>query len=169
MLGPRQSDTGNPTLVKVLPPLRLARVIWIGSPTEGVSLIDTTVALAVFSLTIGVFFAALSVGVFFTGRIKDEVASSNLAVSQLEDSLSQTYQDLGEYPTVATGGYSLSNDNFVIDPLILQRLTTSISNVDRDLVPLTTHKLNESFEATPPPPSFSSPKGISNGLTTWTP
>ena len=123
---------------------------------QGAGLLEVVVALTIFSIALAVVPAALTAGLGLTLRVSNETTAVTLATSQLEDTLAQPYVELADYPIIpATGGFSVAFDNFVIDPILLQRIKVTISKGSETLIGLTTHKVNDNFVAAPPVLRFS--------------
>ena len=108
------------------------------------------VSLTLFSITASVFIVSLTPGLRVTEMAVEESDANTVATSQVENTLGQAYAEPPIYPTVATtGGLTISFDNFVLDPTLLQRITITIADEDKTLLELTTYKTNEVFVASP--------------------
>ena len=113
------------------------------------------VSLTLFSITATVFIISLTAGLRITELAVEESDAATVATSQVENTLGQAYAEPPNYPTVtSTGGLSISFDNFVLDPTLLQRITVTVSDEDATILELTTYKTNETFIASPPALQF---------------
>ena len=117
----------------------------------GFTLIEIVIAVALLGLVATALLAALATGMRLSVNIEDQTVSASLVTSQLEDTLSQGYVEPADYPTVSVPeGFSLSFDNFVLKPTLLERITVAVSNAFEELFSITTHKVNTAFVASPP-------------------
>ncbi|MFC1925596.1 hypothetical protein ACFLW2_02745 [Chloroflexota bacterium] len=119
---------------------------------KGVTLLESVVSMTILAIVVGSIVTGLSTGMFTGVKVQDSSIAANLATSQLEDSLDQTYSDPPDYPILTTPeGYSVSWDNYVDYPTLLQTITAVVSNRDGEtVIELTTVKVNESYIASPP-------------------
>ena len=118
---------------------------------ERVMLIEIVVAVALLGMVATALLAALATGMRLSVNIEDQTVSASLVTSQLEDTLSQGYVEPADYPSVSVPeGFSLSFNNFVIRPTLLERITVAVSSAAEQLFTITTHKVNTAFVASPP-------------------
>ena len=121
-----------------------------GSET-GLSLIEIIVSVALVGIAATGLLAALATGLRVNVVIDDQTVSASLVTSQLEDTLSRTYVEPAEYPTITEPeGFTLAFDNLVLQPTLLERITVTVSDAVKELFSITTHKVNTTFAAGPP-------------------
>ena len=124
---------------------------------SGVTLLEMAVSIALFSISITIVTGALTVGTGLTQQAGDQTGASTVGTSQLEDTLSKTYVEPADYSTITeTGGLTITFNNFVISPTLLERITVIVSDTDGvELLNVSTHKVNDAFLAGPPALQFS--------------
>lgn len=118
---------------------------------SGFTLIELVVALALLGITITGMLFGLSTGVLSEKTVEDVNITSSLARSQLEHTLAQTYVEPPIYPTIsAPAGYSISFNNTVLTPTLLEEISVTVSDTQKALVTLNTYKINSAYVAGPP-------------------
>jgi hypothetical protein len=116
----------------------------------GASLLEVVVATAILSLASVAFLGALSTALTVGVRVEETSLASSQAVIQLESALAQPYAEPPDYSTVPPPApYMVVTDTFVISPTLEQRLTVNVSSDLRDVLAVSTHKVNTSFVASP--------------------
>ena len=116
----------------------------------GLTLIEVIAAVALLGILATGLVAAMATGLRASLVVEDQTISATAVTSQIEDILSQTYVEPAGYPEVnVPEGYSLSVDNLVVEPTVLESITVSISGAD-PLFDITTYKVNDDFVASPP-------------------
>ncbi len=105
----------------------------------GMTLLEVVISLAILGIVATGFLTGLSTGLYSQVHTEDTINAANLATSQLEYALSQSYIEPPQYSEVTPPqGYSLSSDNSVIDPTLLERITASVSIAGKTLLDVTT-------------------------------
>ena len=123
----------------------------LGGCEKGFSLIEIIVALMLLGLVATGLLAAMATGLRVSLIVEDQTTSASMVTSQLEDTLSRSYVEPAEYPTVSLPeGFSLSFDNLILEPTLLERIKVSIFSAAKELYYVTTFKVNSSFVASPP-------------------
>ncbi len=156
--------TGEPELRMKRTTLHMARAglspvaLWMRSSLAqlarsqaGVSLMEVVIAVALMGVVMTGLAAALAAGLRAVLIVEDQTVSTSFATAQLEDTLSQPYVEPADYAVVALPeGFSVAFDNLVLKPTLLSRITAILSDATRELIRITTHKVNEAFVASPP-------------------
>ncbi len=127
------------------PPGRVTRA------ASGFILVELIVALTLLGITITGLLFGVSTGISSEKVVEDINIASSLARSQLEHTLAQPYVEPPIYPTItAPAGYNISFSNIVVEPLLLAKISVTVSNPEKALVTLDTYKANTSYVAGPP-------------------
>ncbi|MCH9036884.1 MAG: type II secretion system protein, partial [Chloroflexi bacterium] len=118
---------------------------------KGFTLLELVVGVALFSIATTSFVGVLAGGAKATVSTNDKTSAVIAVTTQLEDTLAEAYVEPPIYREVLVPeGLAVDSDNSVDEPTLKQTIKVDVATIEKDILSISTTKVNQEFVASPP-------------------